>query len=357
MPSKIQLYREIIVKYEETYGPLLDTYDNPILINITGQFRNQLYKNIAIYNNKILYMMIFALCATIIFAPNLMTFILMMGICFTCVHNSDIYFDYSNVFDGEFIDIDGCMVGVVVPTQEEEERLESGNFYEINDRRKLMKVLVRAGLDGDANAVVASVGSTTTQFIYGQTYTKKNEVDVGVYNPLDYEITELLDTPKLGYDDIMVVMNSAGYALSLDAGVLYNDNQSNTDTITSNIVDRVVCGSGDNTDAKNFVHKLITRHKEGKYKYTLVLIPRGDPAMPQGGSHTRQRILEAARHGFNITVIEVSGKQTKIFELMDDGDVKDYSAESICGRIKKRKVLTKEGNTYGSGVVFEGIKL
>jgi hypothetical protein len=67
-------------------------------------------------------------------------------------------------------------------------------------------------------------------------------------------------------------------------------------------------------------------------------------------------MLEAARHGFNITVIEVSGKQTKIFELMD-GNVKDYSAESICGRIKNKKVLTKEGKTYGSGVVFGGFKL
>ena len=358
MSSKAQLYREIVTKYEDMYGNLPDNGDKPLLINITGPLRKKLYENDRLYDKDVLYMNIAAIIFAVIFAPNLMTFILMMSMSMSiCFLYSDIYFDYSNVFDGEYIDIDGRMIGVVIPTQEEEGELETRNFDEINDRRKLREALVRAGLDGDANVVVASVGSTTTQFIYGQTYTKNNEVNVGVDNPLDYEITELLDTPKLGYDDIMVVMNSAGYALRLDAGVLYNDNQSNTDTITSNIVDRVVGGSGDNTDAKNFVHKLIARHKEGNYKYTLVLIPRGDPAMPQGGSHTRQRILEAARHGFNITVIEVSGKQTKIFELMDDGDVKDYSAESICGRIKNKKILTKEGKTYGSGVVFEGIML
>jgi hypothetical protein len=358
MSSKAQLYREIVTKYEDTYGNLPDNGDKPLLINITGPLRKKLYENDRLYDKDVLYMNIAAIIFAVIFAPNLMTLILIMSMSVSiCFLYSEIHVDYSKVFDGEYIDIDGRMIGVVIPTQEEEGELETRNFDEINDRRKLREALVRAGLDGDANVVVASVGSTTTQFIYGQENTKKNEVDVGVEKPLDYEITELLDTPKLGYDDITVVMNSAGYALSLDAGVLYNDNQSNTDTITSNIVDRVVGGSGDNTNAKNFVHKLIARHKEGKYKYTLVLIPRGDPAMPQGGSHTRQRILEAARHGFNITVIEVSGKQTKIFELMEDGGVKDYSAESICGRIKKKKILTKDGKTYDSGVVFDGIKL
>jgi hypothetical protein len=270
--------------------------------------------------------------------------------------------DYSNIFDGEYIDIDGYMIGVVIPTQEEEGELETRNFDETNDGRKLREALLRAGLDGDAKVAVASVGSTTTQFIYGQENTNTNEIEVGVDHPLDNEIIELLDAVDLDENGILVIMNSAGYAVRTDAGVLYNDNQSKTDTITPEIVDRVVGGSGDNSNAQKFAHKLIKVHKEikghkkGKRKYTLVLIPRGDLAMPQGGSHTHQRMLEAARHGFNITVIEVSGKQTKIFELMD-GNVKDYSAESICGRIKNKKVLTKEGKTYGSGVVFGGFKL
>lgn len=356
MPSKTQLYREIIVKYEEMYGDLPDIGDKPLLLNITGPFRNDLYKNDYIYDKDMLNMVLFAMCVTIILAPSLVTLILMMSICFMCVHTSRIYVDYSKVFDGEFIDIDGQMIGIVAPTQEQEGKLESDNLYEINDKQRLIEALVRAGLDGDVDVVVASVGSSTTQFIDGQKHTKKNEIEVGVDCPLDDEITELLDAVELDENGILVVMNSVGYAVRIDAGALYNDNQSNTDTITPEIVDRVVGGSGDNKNAQNFAHKLIKRHKEGKYKYILVVIPRGDPAMPQGGSHTHQRMLEAARHGINITVIEVSGKQTKKFELVD-GNSRDYSAESICGRIKNKKIVTKEGKTYGSGVVFKGIRL
>ena len=353
MPSKTQLYREIIVKYEETYGDLPETGDKPILLNITGPFRNDIYK---IVHKDAFNMVLYAMCTTILIAPSLASIILMMGICFMCVHTSRIYVDYSKVFDGEFIDIDGQMIGIVVPTQAQEGKLESDNFYEINDKKRLIEALVRAGLDGDANIVVASVGSSTTQFIDGQEKTNTSEIEVGVDNPLDDQITELLDAVDLDETGILVVMNSAGYAVRVNTGALYNDNQSNTDTITPEIVYRVVGGSGDNTNAQNFAHKLIKQHKKGEYKYILVVIPRGDPAMPQGGSHTHQRMLEAARHGINIMVIEVSGKQTKKFELMD-GNSRDYSAESICGRIKHKKVVTRDGKTYGSGVVFNGIRL
>jgi hypothetical protein len=172
----------------------------------------------------------------------------------------------------------------------------------------------------------------------------------------DDEIAKLLNAQKLASYDVMVVMNSAGYAIRMDAGVVYNENQSEDDTITPNIAPRVVGGSGDNGNAMNFMRKLVAQHKAGGYKFILAIVPRGDPLMPQGGSHTNQRILEAARHGFNITVIEVSGKQTKVFELMDGG-ARDYSAESICGRIKNKKIVTGEGNTHGSGVVFKGIDI
>ena len=350
MPSKTQLYRTVIAKYEETYGTLPDTGDKPLLINITGPLRNDLYKNNQIYDK---YMVLAAMGFALIFVPTIITLILM---CSICVMYFKIDVDYSNVFDGEFIDIEGRMIGVVMPTQEEEGELETRNFDETDDGRKLREALMRAGLDGDAKVAVASVGSSTTQFIYGQAFTDTNEIEVGVDNQLDAEITELLDKPKLGYDDILVIMNSACYAFRVDAGALYNDNQLESDTITHEIVPRVVGGSGDNTNAMNFAKKVVAKHKKGQYKYTLVFIPRGDPTMPQGGSHTHQRILEAARHGFNIMVLEVSGKQTKLFELMD-GDVKDYSAESICGRIKNKKMVTSEGKTYGSGVVFKGINL
>lgn len=356
MPSKTQLYREIISKYEETYGDLPDTGGKPLLLNITGPFRNSLYKNNHVYDKDVLNMVLFAMCVTIALAPSLVTLILMMSICFMCVHTSKIYVDYSKVFDGEFIEIDGQMIGIVAPTQVQEGELETRNFDETNDGRKLREALMRAGLDGNAKVSVASVGSTTTQFIYGQENTKMNEIEVGVDNPIDDEISELLDAVELDENGILAVMNSAGYAVRVDAGALYNDNQLERDTITHEITPRVVGGSGDNTHAMNFAKKVVAKHKAGKYKYTLVFIPRGDPAMPQGGSHTHQRILEAARHGFHITVLEVSGKQSKLFELMDE-DIKNYSAESICGRIKNKKMVTKEGKTYGSGIVFKGIAL
>ena len=352
MPSKTQFYREIVKKYNETYGTLPDTGDKPLLINITGSFRNDLYKNNHIYDK---YMVIAALGFALILVPSVITLILVWGICVIYVHASNTYdVDYSKVFDGEFIDIDGRMIGVVIPTQEKEGELETRNFDETDDGRKLREAIIGAGLDGNANVLVASVGSTTTQFIYGQENTKATEIEVGVDNQFDAEITKLLDKPKLGYDDILVIMNSACYAFRVDAGALYNDNQLESDTITHEIIPRVVGGSGDNTNAMNFAKKVVAKHKKGRYKYILVFIPRGDPTMPQGGSHTHQRILEAARHGFNITVLEISGKQTKLFELMD-GNVNDYSAESICGRIKNKKILTVDGKTYGSGVVFKPV--
>lgn len=353
MSSKTQLYRKIIAKYEETY-PLPDTGDKPLLLNITGPFRNKLYETDHTYDKTMLSMVLLTMCVTILLAPSFVTVLLMSGICFVCLRSSRVYVDYSKLLDGEFIEINGRMIGIVAPTQEEEGKLESDNLYEINDKRRLAEALARAGLDGDAVTVVASVGSSTSQIIDGHKHTKTNEFEVGVDNPSDGKIAELLNAMDLDENGILVIMNSAGYATRVDAGALYNDNHSNTDTISPEIVDRVVGGSGDNKNAQQFARKLIKGHKEGKYKYTLVYIPRGDPAMPQGGSHTHQRMLEAARHGFNITVVEVSGKQTTAFELMD-GNVKDYSAESICGRIKKTKVLTKEGKTYGSGLVFKGI--
>ena len=354
MSSKTQLYRKIIAKYEETY-PLPDTGDKPLLLNITGPFRKKLYETDHTYDKTMLSMILLVMYVTILLAPSFVTVLLMSGICFVSLRTSRVKVDYSKLLDGEFIEINGGrMIGIVAPTQEEEGKLESSNFYEINDGQRLVEALARAGLDGDATTVVASVGSSTTQIIDGQKHTKTNEFEVGVDNPSDGKIAELLNAVDLDENGILAVMNSAGYATRVDAGALYNDNHSNTDTITPEIVDRVVGGSGDNKNAQEFARKLIKGHKEGKYKYTLVFIPRGDPAMPQGGSHTHQRMLEAARHRFNITVVEVSGKQTKVFEVMD-GNVKDYSAESICGRIKNKKVLTKEGKTYGSGVVFKGI--
>jgi hypothetical protein len=364
MPSKTQLYREIVAKYEDTYGDLPDTGGKPLLLNITGPFRNELYKNNHIYDKDMLNMVLAVVIGftAIILASDLIMLLLildiclMLGICFMSLYTSNIYVDYSKVFDGDFIEIDGRMIGVATPTQKEEGELETRNFDETNDGRKLREALMRAGLDGNAKVTVASVGSTTAQFIYGQENTKTNEIEVGVDHHVEDKIAELLDAVNLDENGIVVLMNSVGYAFRVNAGALYNDNLLDNDTITRKITPRVVGGSGDNTNAMNFAKKVVEKHKSGNYRYTLVFIPRGDSAMPQGGSHTHQRILEAARHGFYVTVLEISGKQSKLFELMDGG-VKDYSAEGICGRIKNKKILTKEGKTYGSGVVFKGIKL
>jgi hypothetical protein len=351
--TKVQLYREVVAAYVSTYGSLPS--NKPVLINITGEFRNNTFTNKIVYDKDIINTAVFALCITLLLVPNITATLLMMGICFICVQSSRFYLDYSKVFDGEFIDVDGQMIGVVMPTQAEEGRLEAANFMETNDGQKQAEAIQRAGLDTSSHVCTVSVGSTTAQFINGQK-TNQNEVEVGVDAYSDEAIVELLEAQNLKYDDILVVINSVGYAFCVDAGIVYNDNQMEEDTITQNIEPRVVGGSGDNTNAMNFAKRVVALHKARKYNYILAFVPRGDPTMPQGGSHTNQRILEAARQGFTITVIEVSGKQTKLSELMD-GDGKDYSAESICRRIKTKKMLTREGKTYGSGVVFKDIKL
>lgn len=348
--TKIQYYREIVAAHIATYGPLPP--NKPILFNITGAFRNN---NQFVYNKDIINTAVFAVCMTLLLIPDIASTLLMMGICLICVKSSRFYTDYSKIFNGEFIEIDGQIIGVVMPTQAEEGRLEAANFMEINDGQKQAEAIQRAGLDTSSHVCTVSVGSTTAQFINGQK-TNKNEVEVGVDAYSDEAIAELLDAQNLKYDDILVVINSAGYAFRVDAGIVYNDNQMEEDTITHNIEPRVVGGSGDNTNAMNFAKRVVALHKARKCNYILAFVPRGDPTMPQGGSHTNQRILEAARQGFPIHVIEVSGKQTKASELMD-GDAKDYSAESICGRIKTKKLLTGEGKTYGSGVVFKDVKL
>jgi hypothetical protein len=46
-------------------------------------------------------------------------------------------------------------------------------------------------------------------------------------------------------------------------------------------------------------------------------------------------------------VVEVSGKQTKQFELVNNNIA--FSTEEICKNIKETKIVTAEGKTYGSG--------
>jgi hypothetical protein len=199
---------------------------------------------------------------------------------------------------------------------------------------------------------VASIGSTTTQFIFGQKNVKQTEIDVGIDNT---EIDELLNNQTEG---ILCIMNSAAYAIKEDVGIVYNDNASETDTISENIVERMIGGTGNNKKAMAFAEKVVRRHKELNKDYILVFIPRGDKTMPQGGSHAKQRIVEKIREtsGRRMRVIEVSGKQTKVFEIDekdDDYELENYHTEKLCKLIKEKKITTSEGKTYGSADLFK----
>jgi hypothetical protein len=287
--------------------------------------------------------LIFAVLAMFMLAPN------WMSITFTIV-SSLIYIDMSqNVFDGEILDINGRKIGVAIPSQEEEGDGETRNFKETNDEKKLNEALERAGLDKTMEKSVASIGSTTTQFIFGQKNVKQTEIDVGIDNT---EIDELLNNQTEG---IMCIMNSASYAIKEDAGIVYNDNASGTDTISENIVERMIGGTGNNKKAMAFAEKVVRRHKELNKRYILVFIPRGDKTMPQGGSHAKQRIVDKIREtsGRRMRVIEVSGKQTKVFEIDDNFELENYHTEKLCKLIKEKKITTSEGKTYGSADVFK----
>jgi hypothetical protein len=74
--------------------------------------------------------------------------------------------------------------------------------------------------------------------------------------------------------------------------------------------------------------------------------------MPQGGSHSKQRALDHYRSGDVVVIIEVSGKQTKRFEVQKNLCTADDTSEHICKNIKETKITDAGGKTYGSGVVF-----
>jgi hypothetical protein len=149
---------------------------------------------------------------------------------------------------------------------------------------------------------------------------------------------------------VLVIMNSAGYGVDEKAGIVYNDNKVEYETIRKNIVERTVGGTGNNEAAMRFIAKLVELHEEGDYSYVLAVVPRGNKSMPQGGSHSKQRVLEHLLNKRNVALIEVSGKQTKRFEYA--GDFTEDDREGICKNIKETKVMDANGKSHGSGVVF-----
>ena len=355
--TKKQQYEEVVRKYEKVYGSL-PAGDKPILFNVTGWFRNKYYADEKKPEQLFMFVILAVLMLNIsavsilytILHTNMVSAALFISTVAVYIHKLSLVYcigsKKTNVFDGEFITINGRKIGVLLPTQEQERQFEELNFRQTNDLNKLMNALERAKLPADKKICVFSIGSNTAQCIYGDT--TNPEFEVGVDNPA--KIRELLESVPLGLDDVLVFMNSAGYGVGQDTGIVYNDNVMEHDTITGNIVERTIGATGNNAGAMEFVRQATRIHKLLGKNYTLAIVPRGDKTMPQGGSHSKQRILEAIDEELDIIVVEVSGKQTKQFELVNNNIA--FSTEEICKNIKETKIVTAEGKTYGSDAVF-----
>ncbi len=337
----------IFSKFVQKYGLIWCNKDVPILINITGKYRDEFHAQ-AMRD-------MYATAAVCLLTAAIISFKAAIAVaCLVPVMNylQNGYW-FSPSFDGNaFEDIGGYKVGVAIPTREEEGRREARNFEQTQDLTKLINKLDDAKIYYTKHEIVVqSVGSSSTQCIYGHRLTPMTEFGMGVDAYSDTQIEEFLKahTNRLSYDSILVIMNSAGYAMKEDAGIVYNDNKVEYDTITPNIVERTVGGTGKNTNAMGFIQKLVEIHKRLNLNYVLAIVPRGDKTMPQGGSHSKDRILRAGKT--RIVVIEVSGKQTKKFELVGYG-AQDADAETICKNIKETKITDVDGKTYGSMQVF-----
>ena len=353
--TKQQHYRAIVQSFIHTYGPnTLDNQKNPVVFNITGAYRNKIHKQ-SIWD-LFIFISLFSAIAWFIS-------IYMAGVAFCMVLMRNCYQtgqllndDATDIFDGEILKIDGRKIGVAIPSQMEEGDLESQNLRETGDRDKLTKALEKARIVYNENEVVTwSVGSSSSQCIDGHVVAPFCEFETGIENWSDAKITEFLSAHDnvLTHDGVLVILNSAGYAISVDArGIVYNDNKMEYDTITSNIEPRMVGGTGNNESAMRFIRRMVDIHQTQNCNYILAIVPRGDKTMPQGGSHSKQRVLDHYQSGDVVVIIEVSGKQTKMFEVQTTLCTADDTAEHICKNIKETKIVDASGKTYGSGVVF-----
>lgn len=349
MTSKTEQYRNILKSYEATYGAV-DT-KKPVVISITGAYRNKLYqqRTLGYYYSTAVFLLITWFASFYLTNPLISVF--NAGLLYSIVVNS--FIDPEVVFDGEFIDVDGKQIGVLMQSQLKEGEKESRNFVQTNDRRRLIEQLIKADIDFNPDEVVTwSVGSTTGQCIDGLDVAPYTEVEMGIETQQDDTIRAFLKAhdEKLSYNGVLVIMNSAGYGIREDADIVYNDNKIEYETIRSKIVERTVGGTGNNEAAMKFVAKLVDFHEQGKYNYVLAIVPRGNKSMPQGGSHSKQNVLEHLLNKRNVALIEVSGKQTKKFEY--SGDFTEDDREGICKNIKETKITDANGKSHGSGVVF-----
>ena len=350
MTSKIEQYRAILAKYESIYGEV-DTTKKPIIFSITGTYRNKLYeqRTWGYYAATAMFLIITWFASFYLANPLITVFV--AGLLYLVVVG--LFFDPEQVFDGEVVDVDGKKIGVLAQSHRTEGKMESRNFVQTNDKRKLIEQLNKANIVFNSDEVVTwSIGSTTGQCIDGLNVAPYTEVEMGIETQDDTTIRAFLEVHrnKLSYNGVLVIMNSAGYGIREDAGIVYNDNKVEYETIRKNIVERTVGGTGNNDAAMKFIAKMVELHEQGKYDYVLAIVPRGNKSMPQGGSHSKQRVLEHLLNARNVALIEVSGKQTKKFEY--SGDFTEDDREGICKNIKETKITDANGKSHGSFQVF-----
>jgi hypothetical protein len=347
--SKQIKYRAILDKFEHKFGTAhTRNQTKHVIFSVTGDYRNKLHGEHVLSADLIIYVALFAIMS-VMWSAYLAGFVTLS----VWVANSP---DLDDIFDGAIMEIDGVSMGVVIMTQKEEGEWESRNFVETNDESKLLAKLNECKLVYSENKVVTwSIGSNTGQCIDNQSLAPFNEVEMGVDMFSDEDITRFMDAhaKSLDHDGVLVFMNSAGYGVTEDGGIVYSDNTMECATILDNVVPRQVGGTGNNANAMKFVELCAKIHARNKYDFTFAIVPRGDKTMPQGGSHSKQRVLEHFLNGEDIVVIEASGKQTKKFELpADTGSSVMDSAEDICKRMKEAKVMDGNGKTHGSQSVF-----
>ncbi len=352
--TKQQSYRAIVAQFIQTYGSeFLDNRKNPVVFNITGPHRNNIHKQST--KDLAIFVVAFSIISWFISVYVAFGAIVLIMVKNYWQSGQLLNDEMPDVFDGVIIDVDGRQIGVAIPTQIEEGRLESQNFRDTCDRDRLLNGLNDAEIVYNENEVVTwSAGSSSSQCIDGQEVAPFCEFDLGIENWSDKQITEFLKAhaKTLTHDGVLVIMNSAGYAIRVDAGIVYNDNKVEHDTITDNIVEREVGGTGKNMNAQNFARRVVQLHQILGLDYVLAFVPRGNKAMPQGGSHSKQRVLTSFQEGQEVTMIEVSGKQSKAFELPRGACAPTDNAEHICKNIKEVKITDSLGKSHGSGVVF-----
>lgn len=350
---KTEQYRAILKSYESVYGEL-DTTKKPAIISITGHFRNNEYqqRNTMYYAAAVMYIIAAVFASFYLANPLVIVFVT----AFPYLMVKSLIFDPEKAFDGEIIVVNGKKIGVLMQSQETEGKMESRNFVQTNDKRKLINKLNEAGITFNEQEVVTwSIGSTTGQCIDGKApYT---EAEMGIDVPDDATMRAFLKAhaKKLSHNGVLVLMNSVGYGVDEKAGIVYSDNKLEYENIRRNTVPRSIGGTGNNEAAMKFISKMVELHEEGDYNYVLAVVPRGDKSMPQGGSHSKQRVLEHILCKRNVTVIEVSGKQTKMFELQYG--LYDDDLEVVCRHIKESKITDATGRSYGSGIVFIHLSL